>query len=66
MAKVTARIWEHEEGSDDPRAIEGGGGPRERWVETRTNSLWLIKRYVDILNIREGGFSFSVAKATGR
>lgn len=58
MAKVTAHIYESFEGSDDPRAIQGGGGAGSRRIETRTNSLWLIKRYVDILNDREGGGFF--------
>jgi hypothetical protein len=50
--KVTAYIWEHSEGSDDPRAIEGGGGPGKRCIETRTNSAWLIRAYVRALTNR--------------
>lgn len=53
MAKITAHIMEILEGSDDSRAIQGGGGPAERLIETRTNSKWLIAKYVDILNDRE-------------
>lgn len=58
--KVRADIVEHFEGSDDPRAIQGGGGPGTRTIETRTNSLWLIKAYVAILNHREGGFGYRI------
>ena len=63
MGKITAYIWEHEDGSDDSRAVQGGGGDSSRLIETRTNSLWLIELYVKILNFREGAgsFSFSVA-----
>jgi hypothetical protein len=61
MAKVTAIIWEHYEGSDDPRAIEGGGGPGARRLEEFTNSLWLIEAYVRVLNHREPEtYSFSI------
>ena len=52
--KVTADIYERFEGSDDPRAIQGGGGEGARCIETRINSLWLIKAYVRALNEREG------------
>jgi hypothetical protein len=44
--KTTAHIYEYLEGSDDPRAIEGGGGPKWRLIETRTASLWLLRAYV--------------------
>ena len=44
--KITVHIFEHFEGSDDPRAIEGGGGPGARLIETRTNSKWLIEAYI--------------------
>lgn len=50
--KVTAQIFEHFEGSDDPRAIEGGGGAGSKWIETRTNSLWLIKAYIRAMKNR--------------
>ena len=59
--KVTAHIWEHFEGSDDPRAIEGGGGAGKRRVETFTNSLWLIKAYVAIWNDRGETLSYTIA-----
>jgi hypothetical protein len=47
--KTTAHIYEYLEGSDDPRAIQGGGGSKWRLTETRTASLWLIKAYVRAL-----------------
>jgi len=47
--KVTAYILEYVEGSDDPRAIEGGGGGKWRVADTRTASPWLIKAYVRAL-----------------
>lgn len=60
--KVTARIFEHFEGSDDPRAIQGGGGAGSHYLETRTNSLWLIKAYVKALSHKyDEVFSYKVA-----
>jgi len=47
--KVTAYILEYVEGSDDPRAIEGGGGSKWRVADTRTASPWLITAYVRAL-----------------
>lgn len=47
--KVTAYILEYVEGSDDPRAIEGGGGSKWRVADTRTASPWLIEAYVRAL-----------------
>lgn len=59
--KVTAYIMESFESSDDPRAIEGGGGAGTRVIETRTNSLWLIRAYVRALrNKYEESFSYRV------
>jgi len=43
--KITARFFEEIAGSDDPRAIQGGGGNMWRFVETRTASAWLIEAY---------------------
>jgi hypothetical protein len=50
--KTTAHIYEYCEGSDDPRAIEGGGGSKWRLIETRTASLWLLRAYVNALTNR--------------
>lgn len=62
--KITADIYEHEEGSDDSRAIQGGGGPSMRRVDRRTNSRWLIKAYVAVLTAREGSlFTFKQVHA---
>jgi hypothetical protein len=47
--KTTAHVYEYLEGSDDPRVIEGGGGPKWRLIETRTASLWLLRAYVKAL-----------------
>ena len=52
--KTTAYILEYIEGSDDPRAIEGGGGSRWRVADTRTASLWLLRAYVKALTNRYG------------
>lgn len=61
MAKVTAQIYEHFDGSDDPRAIEGGGGAGLRHIETRTNSLWLIRAYITAMKNRyDGNFTFRI------
>lgn len=61
MAKVTAIIWEAYEGSDDPRAIEGGGGSGAKAIAYKTNSLWLIKAYVNALCNKYGDdYSFSI------
>ena len=62
--KVTAHIFEHFEGSDDSRAIQGGGGAGSRVIETRTNSLWLIRAYVRAMQNRyDEKFSFRVLTA---
>lgn len=50
--KVTAQIFEHFEGSGDPRAIQGGGGAGMQLIGTRRNSLWLIKAYVAAMKNR--------------
>ena len=50
--KTTAYILEYIEGSDDPRAIEGGGGSKWRLIEKRTASLWLLRAYVKALTNR--------------
>ena len=52
--KVVAYIHEYVEGSDDPRAIEGGGGSKWRMIDARTASLWLIKAYVRALTNKYG------------
>jgi hypothetical protein len=44
--KTTAHIYEYLDGSDDPRDIESGRGPKWRLLETRTASLWLLRAYV--------------------
>lgn len=44
--KVKAELYEVFEGSDDPRAIQGGGGAGMQLIETRTNSAHLIAAYV--------------------
>lgn len=54
MAKITADIYEHQDGSDDPRSVQGGGGASARRIERRTNSRWLIHAYVTLLTAREG------------
>lgn len=46
--KITARIWEFDAGSDDPRAIQGGGGASETLIKTFRHSEWLICRWVAI------------------
>ncbi len=57
--KITAEIYEHFEGSDDPRAIQGGGGAGSRRIERKTNSEWLIKAYLRAMANRYGEtFSF--------
>lgn len=43
--KVRAEFYLAEEGSDDPRAIEGGGGPSEKLVGLVRNSRWLVDAY---------------------
>jgi hypothetical protein len=59
--KITAQIYEHFEGSDDPRAIQGGGGAGSRCIETRRNSRWLIKAYVAAMARRyDETFTFRV------
>jgi len=50
--KTIAHIYEYLEGSDDPRAIEGGGGSKWRLIEKRTASLWLLRAYVKALTNR--------------
>lgn len=47
--KVTAHIYEYLDGSDDPRDIESGRGPKWRLLETRTASPWLVEAYVRAL-----------------
>ena len=61
MSKVTALIFQATDGSDDPRAIQGGGGAGRRVIETRTASLRLIRAYVRALSNRYGEtFTFRV------
>lgn len=45
MSKVHACFYEIDEGSDDPRAIQGGGGASERLIGRAHNSRWLIEAY---------------------
>lgn len=47
--KTTAYILEYIKGSDDPRAIEGGGGSKWRVADRRTASPWLLRAYVKAL-----------------
>lgn len=49
--KITAQLYETFDGSDDPRAIQGGG---EKLSETRTNSPYLIVAYVKAYENRYG------------
>lgn len=44
--RVTAALYETEEGSDDPRAIQGGGGPSERLYKIIHGSKRRIDAYV--------------------
>lgn len=44
--KLSAHFFGTDEGSDDPRAIEGGGGPSEKLVGVVRNSRHLIEAYV--------------------
>jgi hypothetical protein len=50
--KTTAHIYEYLDGSDDPRDIESGRGPKLRLLETRTASLWLLRAYVKAMENR--------------
>jgi hypothetical protein len=50
--KTTAHIYEYLDGSDDPRDIESGRGPKWRLLETRTASLWLLRAYVRAMENR--------------
>ena len=52
--KITAQIFEHFEGSDDLRALQGGGGAGSRLIDIRTNSPWLIKAYIRAMSERYG------------
>lgn len=64
MSKITVDIYMHEDGSDDPRAIQGGGGRSARRIERRTNSLWVIRAYVAVLTARDGSlFTFMRVRA---
>ena len=64
--KVKAYIFETYDGSDDPRAIQGGGGASETLVLTACNSAWLIRAYIrayanrygDTLTVRFGREAF--------
>lgn len=46
MTKITAQFYEADEGSDDPSAIQGGGGASERLVRTVHVSPYLITKYL--------------------
>ena len=57
--KITVDIYEHFEGSDDSRAIQGGGGAGAKLIERRTNSAWLIAAYIrGMTNRYEERFSY--------
>ena len=44
MTKYLLTVFEVREGSDDPRAVEGGGGPSKRLLEVKAfNSNWLAE-----------------------
>ena len=58
--KVIADIYEHFDGSDDPRAIEGGGGAGSRRTDRFTASLWAIKAYVRIWNEQGENLSYKI------
>lgn len=45
MVTFVADLYEAEEGSDDPRAIQGGGGPSERFYKRITGSPARIRAY---------------------
>lgn len=45
MSKVFACAYEVNEGSDDPRAIQGGGGPSEKLLYRFHNSKYLIEAF---------------------
>lgn len=44
--RITAALYECEEGSDDPRAIQGGGGPRERLYKVIRGTRRRVEAYV--------------------
>lgn len=44
--RITAALYECEEGSDDPRAIQGGGGASERLYKIIRGSRRRIDAYV--------------------
>ncbi len=52
MAKVTAIIMQDFEGSDDPRAIEGGGGAGSKIVKRCTCSAWLVNTWIKIASLK--------------
>jgi hypothetical protein len=64
--KVKAYLFETDDGSDDPRSIQGGGGASETLVRIARNSAWLIRAYIrayqnrygDTLIVRFGRESF--------
>lgn len=44
--RITAALYEYEEGSDDPRAIQGGGGASERLYKIIRGTRRRIDAYV--------------------
>jgi hypothetical protein len=48
--KFKVEVYSFEEGSDDPRAIEGGGGDRLHLCGTKIfHSSWLLARYKAVM-----------------
>jgi hypothetical protein len=48
--KFYVEVYSFEEGSDDPRAIEGGGGDRLRLCSTKIfHSSWLLASYKAVM-----------------
>jgi len=52
--KVRVKFFEVDTGSDDPRAIHGGGGQVERGRGAAFNSEWLIHAYIRAYENRYG------------
>jgi hypothetical protein len=52
--KVRVNFFETDVGSDDPRAIQGGGGQVELGRGSAYNSAWLIHAYVRAYENRYG------------
>ena len=51
--KIRLDVFEREQGSDDPRGFQGGGGHHDRLIEVRRfNSSWLVSAYMKALRAR--------------